>query len=423
MSYLSEMLRRKAWLAVLPLGYLALVACVGDDAVPAGAGAGDGGTTETGDSSSTPPDGAAPQDSGAPADGGDAGPGCGYPGEECCAAPATPCRIGTTCSSGTPKRCIVNEVVVVGEYTALTMDTLPVVNRVVTARWDGAVWTEGPRIETDFKPNGVWAHGPDGYRVVVNKSGEGRYYFLEGVNWKDCSGAGACAGPLGTLPNLYGITAVGNNYWLGGVNAIYRCVSPARCALQTTGLGGQSWGQGNFTGPSEQDLWYSAQTKAFHYDGTTWTVHDGIQARSIYQVRANDVWVGNQTLQHWDGAAWGGELNVDGNPAPGLIFSISGATPDDLWAVGNSGGAASFAARWNGTEWKLVGLPGTATNIQSVYAPSKIEAFVGGDANGLFKWDGITWTKMTSPVITPGANETQTAVSWKVITGVAKTRP
>lgn len=318
---------------------------------------------------------------------------------------------------------MINEVVAVGEYFALTNDTFPIVNRMVTARWDGATWTEGPRLDTDAHPYGVWANGPNGYRVVLTKSGVGKYYFLEGVNWKDCAGAGTCAGPTGTLADLYGIISVNNNFWLGGVNAIYRCVAPARCVLQVNGLSGQSWGQGNFTGPSEQDLWYSSQTKAFHFDGTIWTVHDNIKARSIYQVRKNDVWVGNQTFQHWDGAAWGGELNIDGNPAPGLIFSISGAAPDDLWAVGNTNGATSFATRWNGTEWKLVALPASALDIQSVYAPSKIEAFVGGDNNSLFNWDGASWTKMTSPTITPGPNETQVAVSWKVLAGVAQTRP
>jgi hypothetical protein len=418
------MLRRKAWLTLLlPLGYLPFVACVGDEPVQSPATADGGGTPIE---SSTPPDGGTSQGDGSATDGAtdaaDAGPGCGYAGEECCTAPATPCGVGTTCSTGAPKRCMVNEVIAVGEYFALTNDTFPIVNRIITARWDGAAWTAGPKFDTDFHPDGVWARAPNDFRMVINKSGEGRYYFLEGVNLKDCAGAGTCAGPLGTLANLYGIISVNGNYWLGGSNAIYRCVAPARCVLQTNGLAGQSWGQGNFTGPSENDLWYSSQTKAFHYDGTTWTVHAGIKARSIYQVRNNDVWVGDQTLQHWNGTAWGGELSIDGNPAPGLIFSISGAAPDDLWAVG-SAGEASFATRWNGTEWKLVVLPASAKSIRSVYAPSKIEAFTGGDENGLFKWDGTSWTKMTSPTITPGPSETQSAVSWKVVTGVAKPRP
>jgi hypothetical protein len=414
------MLQRKTWLALLPIGCLAFAACVGDDPAVTPGGVDDGGGTPA---DSATPDGAKPSDDGStPADGGsdaDAGPPpCGYPGELCCAAPATACRIGTTCSSGTPKRCMVNEVVVVGEYSAFTNGGFPLVNRTVTARWDGATWTEGSRLESDFFPRSVWAAGPNNYRVVLAKSGVGKYFFLEGVNWKDCAGAGNCAGPLGTLPELTGITNVGGNFWLGGGNAIYRCVAPARCVLQTNGLAGQTWGDGNFSGPSEQDLWWSAASKAFHFDGTIWTVHNGLKARTIYQVRKNDVWVGDRTLQHWDGATWSGEMNVDGAQFPGLIFSIGGAAPDDLWAVGNE-----YAARWNGTEWKLVPLPATATDIQSVYAPSKLEAYVGGAANGLFKWDGATWTKMTSPTITPGANETQSAVTWRAIAGVAQPRP
>ncbi|CAN5782609.1 hypothetical protein BH11MYX4_BH11MYX4_14050 [soil metagenome] len=165
-----------------------------------------------------------------------------------------------------------------------------------------------------------------------------------------------CIAPLlsgGKLVELTAVTAIDNEFWLAGTNQIYRCGSGAgSCVSVTAGMTG-AWAYGNFAGTTATDFWFSGLDRAFHYNGTAWTVHPSLKARTIHQVRKDDVWVGDTTLQHWNGAAWSSEYSIDGSPAPGLIVSISGSGASDLWAAGNQNNAASFAAHWDGTKWSL----------------------------------------------------------------------
>lgn len=406
-------------------------ACVGDDPLTIGSSSGTSGSGGTSGTSGTSDDGGPTSDgpggdgsSGGDGSAGDSGtdagpPPCGYPGEECCAAPATPCKTGSTCGTATPKRCMVNEVDIVGEYQSFTNNTFPIVYRMVTAKWNGSTWTKGSSLTHADRHVDAFAVSPSGQqRVSLNKSGVGQYWFLEGVNWKDCSGAGTCAGPIGTLTEIYGITYVDNNFWLGGGNVFYRCVAPNRCVQQVTGLGGQTWAYGNFSGNAENDLWYSALTKAFHFDGVTWTVHPNLQAYAIHSVRKNDVWVGTSTLQHWNGAVWGDPVNVDGNPFPGNIYAIGGSDTNDLWAAGGS-----TLAHYDGVEWKKdLTFPAAATGVEDLYAPSKIEAFTVGDSKA-YSFNGTTWAEMPPPPYDVLAGETQSGVKWRKVTGPAKARP
>src|SRR5262245_16880180 len=91
---------RRLWLACLPLSYALLAACVGDNPAvegggnDGGPGGGHDGTLTDGSSSGSPGDGGP---------GADAEPLCGYPGEDCCAPPALPCRAGTICGISNQK--------------------------------------------------------------------------------------------------------------------------------------------------------------------------------------------------------------------------------------------------------------------------------------------------------------------------------
>lgn len=440
-------MRRASWFLAVPftaLGLCAFVACVGDDAsTSVNDPANDGGTN--GDGSSSGNDGSSSGDSSTIGDGatvgdGEAGvPGCGYPGEACCAAPSLPCRAGTSCSTGT-KKCLVNDVWAVGQYTVLT-SAGGFDDRAITAHYDGTAWTIGPKIPTNWNPAKIYQTGPSAVRVVSranNDRGGKMFYQFSPTEFRECTFGSVCPVPLlsaGKLVDFYDITNVDNEFWLAGVNQIYRCATGAgSCASTTTGISG-TWAFGNFAGTTSTDLWYSAIDRAFHYNGTAWTVHPNLQAYAIYQVRKDDTWVGTKTLQHWNGTAWSAEMTVDGAPLPGNIYSIGGSATDDLWAVGNNGNDASFAAHWNGTAWTNVPLPATAKWIESLYAPSKTEAFIVGlerhptdsslDKQGIFHWDGATWKLVPSPAPTLAAGETQflSNLRWTSVHGLARPRP
>lgn len=423
------------------LALCAFVACVGDDAtVPSvdpnsegGVNGGDGSSSNDGSSSG---DGSTIGDGASGGDGEAGAPACGYPGEACCVAPSLPCRSGTSCSTGT-KKCLVNDVWAVGQYTVFNGG---ISDRTVTAHYDGVSWTLGPAVPTDWNPANIYQTGPSTVRVVSranNDRGGKMFYLFSPTEFRECAFGGACPTPLlsgGKLVDFYDITNVDNEFWLGGVNQIYRCATGAQgCVSTTTGITG-TWAFGNFAGTTATDLWYSAINRAFHYNGTTWTVHPNLQAYSIYQVRKDDTWVGTRTLQHWNGTAWSAEMTVDGTQLPGNVYAIGGSASNDLWAVGNSGNDASFAAHWNGTAWTKVALPATAKWIESLYAPSKTEAFVVGmerhptdatmDKQGIFHWDGATWKLVASPAPTLGAGESFLSnLRWTSVHGLARPRP
>ena len=393
-------------LALLSLSLSGLVAaCVGDDPVGSTADAAvDTSTspTTTGTSTSGTDSAVPPTDGGTNADADAGGPKCGFPGEACCAAPFVACNVGTACASN---RCVADDLWVVGDY----VDISTFKHNGVSAHYDGTKWTAGPALGTDNIPYGVWGTAPDAYRAVTNR---GKIWLLSGNRWLQCGNFG-CSDPQ-TTAELYGINGFGgSDFWVGGVNVMYQC-GGSTCTAKRDGLPA-TWGQGNFAGTSSRDLWYSQFDRAFHFNGTAWTIHPGIQARAIWARATNDVWGGDKQLQHYDGARWSQAYAVAGLPANPLITSISGTTTDDVWAVGY-GGAAAFALHWDGAAWTKLDLPSGAGQVNSVFAVSKTEAYAVSFTGGIFKWDGAIWSSMTLPVMPNAGN-------WQSIFGSARARP
>lgn len=415
---------RRVWLAGLPFAYLLVAACVGDDPSVASSSGNDGGPP----ADTTGQDGAAPSvdggEDGSSADGAPAEKLCGYPGEDCCAAPTLPCREGTVCGTANQK-CMVSDVGIVGELGEIQGGTF--LHRVTSAFFDGKDWTVGPDVMTEqslsgFSSTDLIAGGPQNYEVTLFKSSEGKMFNYYSSAWRKCEPGQACAGPALPPPAFWSVARIANDTWIGATDAIYRCVAGSSCTKEVTGLESTSWGTGKLVGTSPQDIWFSALSRAFHFDGTKWTIHDGIKARTIFQLRKDDVWVGDKTLQHWDGTKWSDEYVIDGQPAPGIITSISGSSDKDVWAVGYNGSDGThpaFSAHWNGTEWKLVPLPVGAAEGPSVYAPSPLEAFIA-TGSGVYRWDGTEWKVMTLPSFTA---DNSSQPSWAYVAGVAKPRP
>jgi hypothetical protein len=404
------------------LATLVVVACVGDDP-PGSNPTGDEAGTDATTSSSSGGDSSTANDAQGGDGSADAGPQCGYPGESCCAAPALPCKAGTVCGTSNQK-CMVSELGVVGLYAEIQGANFT--RHLNSMFYDGANWTKGPDIMTEagfsgFNNTDLISGGPGSYHVTLVKSAEGKMFNFSSNLWRKCEPGQACPGPTLPPPAFWSVAKIANDTWIGATNAIYRCVPGSGCTMQTTGLEGTTWGTGKMVGTGPQDIWFSALTRAFHYDGTKWTIHDNIKARTIYQVRKDDVWVGDKTLQHWDGTKWSDELVIDGAPAPGIIQSISGSGPKDVWAAGydTTGVHAVFTAHWDGTSWTMKPLPAGVAESPSIYAPSPIEAFLAS-RTGIYKWNGTAWSQMTLPMVDAGSGGQP---GWDYITGPAKPRP
>jgi hypothetical protein len=295
----------------------------------------------------------------------------------------------------------------------------------VSAHYNGSAWAAGPPMGTGVIPTGIWGLVPGGYESVTTG---GKILLLNpsptNPTWLVCGNFG-CSDPQTAKPlyAIYGFSM--DDFWVGGLNAMYQC-SGVSCTAKTAGLP-TDWGQGNFTGTSSTDLWYSSIDRAFHYDGNTWTTHASIQARAIWAHAANDVWCGDSTLQHYDGTTWSLQYNIGGAPAPGIITSMSGTASNDVWAVGydpslynDAGFHAAFSAHWDGTGWGLVPMPESAGEVQTVWAASKDQVFAASFLGRILQWDGISWSEMALPTsqdggVLPGG--------WNAIWGSARARP
>lgn len=357
-------------------------------------------------------------------------PPCGAPGETCCGAPFAPCADGLSCTNN---KCMISDAWAVGTYITVTSQDF--VTEIVTAHYDGTAWTLGKPVKVDtglasYEPIDIYQRDTD-VRVIANENDIGSMYWWNGVSWAICQTGNSCVGPNPSSTSLWALTSVTNNgsvdYWVAGTNLMDRCANGASsCASLSTGISG-SWGTGNFAGQTSQDLWYSVFDHVLHFTGTTWSAMTVADARTINDVGTNDLWIGDQQLRHYDGNAWSNAYLVDSAKTPGLIFSISGAASNDVFAVGNSNSSASFAAHWDGSGWKMTTLPAIA-NVQKVWAPSRIEAFTVGAQSAssntgvIAKWDGTKWATMASPTVTyPGETQTGT-LNWVSVTGRARAR-
>ena len=139
----------------------------------------------------------------------------------------------------------------------------------------------------------------------------------------------------------------------------------------------------------------------------------------VAALSANDAWAVGYTARdsryltltlHWDGDAWAivPSPNPPGNHA--FLADIS-ATPQGVWAVGyyiSEGKYRTLAMRWRERAWHLVPSlnPGAEVDVlRAVVVESDTNVWVGGtkqDAKGEFltllaRWDGSKWTEVTMP--------------------------
>ena len=407
---------------------LAAASCVGDTPVTPTPG-NDASTPDTSTDAVVTPDSASDSNVEAEAEAGP--PPCGAPGETCCLTPLAPCGDGLTCSTG-PKKCMVNDAWVVGEYGTFTNT---IVQEIPSAHYDGATWTKQPDVALDV---GVLTsyHAIDAYespsaqvRAITSKQNVSQEWNFNGVVWQECKLGNSCVGPSGK--ELYSVISVTNSgseeFWLSGLNLMYRCASGA-CTQAMTGLPG-TFGQGTLAGTTAQDIWYSGLSSVYRYDGSKWTTTALADAYSIGQQATNDVWVANQQFRHWDGKNWTGPFLADGALTPGFVHSISGSGPKDIHACGSDNSGGSFIAHYDGVTWTKKTLPAGVANLRRVWAPSPIEAFAVGSKATLghtaviLHWDGVAWTEMPSPNITySGEASGQGGLAWYAVTGRARPR-
>ena len=211
--------------------------------------------------------------------------------------------------------------------------------RIFGAHYDGEVWTElpEPRPETgayigyaaDVDPTGVlWVVG----EYLTGTTEAHLVLRWDGEQWERMD-----VPPVGREGGLYGIDAVSAT---------------------------EAWAVGAYeaSGGGERGL-------MMHYDGSTWTVVDGIRRRwsSLYDVSlasSADGWASARgprrgILLRWDGASW---TRTDVTRIDYLhVGAVEAESATRAWASASyetgGGPPSGIILRWNGDSWRRAGAP------------------------------------------------------------------
>ena len=189
------------------------------------------------------------------------------------------------------------------------------------------------------------------------------------------------------------------------------------------------------------------QTLIERWDGTSWAIVTSPNALPLQNniltgvtcASASDCWavgyytLGNafQTLiERWDGTSWTIVTSPNTTPTESnLLYGVTCASASDCWAVGfyspaSGTGLQTLIERWNGTSWTIVTSPNsspTRTNfLTSVTCASASDCWtVGGRVppSGtvyqtlIERWDGTSWAIVTSPNASPTRSSVLYAVT------------
>jgi len=205
---------------------------------------------------------------------------------------------------------------------------------------------------------------------------------------------------------------------------------------------------------SANDVWVVGDS-SLHFDGITWTqvpiapVGGSLTLNSVVALSPTDVWaVGffqnskgfdTPVMQHFDGTKWSRvrDVNLVGKTLNGALVlsealvSITGPSSTDLWACGylltQSGFTqqlVAFVERFDGTKWRLSGLPaGTGSDVMigvnSISVISDNDAWMvafqdinGQDGQGeAFHFDGTRWRLFPTPAVASSTLRAVTAIA------------
>jgi len=173
---------------------------------------------------------------------------------------------------------------------------------------------------------------------------------------------------------------------------------------------------------SSHDGRLPSKTLIEHWDGVQWSIVPSPspdsqlnELRAVAALSANDVWAAGYRggtelpletfILHWDGASWREVKSPNTGGGANQLFSITAISAQDIWAVGNAGGAP-LAMHWNGNEWSVFPMQvrsGLSTErLTGISGAGSNDVWAVGEGRGIFTnqlfatirhWDGTRWTE------------------------------
>src|SRR5438132_5623136 len=181
-------------------------------------------------------------------------------------------------------------------------------------------------------------------------------------------------------------------------------------------------------------------TLSLHWDGTSWGIvptpnptwagADFFTLEDSAAVSSDEVWAvgyaedfsslkSTTLVERWNGSRWTivRSPNPAGDEYPNRLWSVDGAGPTDVWAVGGAGyPERSLILRWDGSAWRTV-RNRCGTELQAIGVLTASDIWAVG-ASVTCHYDGSSWRVVPSPQPRPAYNELA-----YVLNGVSAARP
>jgi hypothetical protein len=287
-------------------------------------------------------------------------------------------------------------------------------------RWDGASWKQIYPSPGAF--TGLWAAGPGDYWAVGLN---GRIHHWDGQAWLGVDspvftnlravwGAGSkdvwAVGDVGVILHYDGVkwTQAANHIVPGNLHAVWGSGPRDVWAVGNDGVldtkgtvvhfDGDAWsvasapaGTGLFAvrGRRAGLAWAVGRAgRILRWDGGAWSsLSRGTTAPIMYTITGSgprDVWIGGQTLLHWDGTGF--TETTQGSEGSGHLFSLG---RDDVWAA-----SIQAVRHFDGNGWSSPPFP-SADYPTFVWGAARDDVWAAGGVAGLFHYDGRAWAPKT----------------------------
>ena len=290
---------------------------------------------------------------------------------------------------------------------SLTNNTVALVSTPYAPRLFGAaidpsgnVWTSGQRGSVMRLSGTAWetvSMAPDLIDVwttsATNAWAVGEFGFV--YRWNGSTWARQSTPVTGTLNAVWGASA--SEGFAGGDNGIM------------LRFNGSSWSGMSF--PSSGNvygIWGSAANDVFavtsngeilRFNGSSWSVSTTSASPlwAVYGTSANDVYATgeNGVVLRFNGFNWS-PVNAS---TSGTLAGVWGSSATNLMAVGSTvSGATGIAFRNTGSGWTSMTMP-TSALLTSIWGPSANDVYATGDAGLIVRWNGNSWSTMSSGTI------------------------
>jgi len=264
------------------------------------------------------------------------------------------------------------------DVTGSAPDNVWAVGASAPLRWDGTSWKQQPCpfCCTNCTTLGVWTDDPGDVWVVGPRNLVARW---EGSTWTPPAGVfdAAWSATWGSGPNDVWVVGQGGAlaHWNGSQLTVLSLSGDDLLSI---------WGS------SATDVWaVGLNGTAIHYDGFGWRPSAATDGPDLYYVRGRDsslMWTVGRAgrMLSWDGSRW----TPKSSGPTGLIGSMAGSGPDDIWFGGNG----DVGLQHWGDQQKLTAYVGGPVDIVGLFSLGPDEVFAVGASAAT--WDGVIWNDM-----------------------------